>query len=240
MSLDGTYTGLKASIADFLNRTDLTTTIPDFIVLAEGQMHRRLIGRQRQGLPIPRRLILRSDASFATNDEYVAVPTDIAGPINLQLTASDGTILDLDYLEPVNLQALKSAAFANGDTGSIPSPGYPVYYTVIGSELQIFPVADQAYTAELTCIKRLAAVSGATNWILTDYPDAYLYGALVQSAPYLKDDSRITVWGTLFTAALEDICNADPMPSDKSTLRTEIALIQRFTRSGAYNINSDV
>lgn len=239
MSLDGTFIGLKASIADFLNRTDLTTTIPDFIVLAEAQMHRRLIGRQRQGFPVPRRLILRSDASFVTDDEYVAVPTDIAGPINLQLTASDGTILDLDYLEPVNLQAMKSAAFANGDTGSIPFPGWPVYYTVIGSELQIFPVADKAYTGELTYIKRLAAASGATNWILTDHPDAYLYGALVQSAPYLKDDPRITVWGTLFTAALDDICNSDPMPSDKSTLRTEIALIQRLSRSGGYNINTD-
>jgi len=239
MALDGTFTGLKATIADFLNRSDLTATIPDFIVLAEAQMHRRLIGRQKQGLPIPRRLILRSDASFATSDEYVAVPADIAGPINLQLTASDGTILDLDYLEPVNIQALKAAAFANGTPSTTPFPGHPQYYTVIGSELQIFPVADKAYTAELTYIKRLAAASTATNFILTDYPDAYLYGALVQSAPYLKDDNRIQVWGTLFTAALEDICNSDPMPSDKSTLRTEIAVIQRYSRSGAYNINTD-
>lgn len=242
MSLDGTYTGLKASIADWLNRADATTiaAIPDFIVLAEAQMHRRLIGRQRQGMPIPRRLILRSDASFATNNEYTAVPTDIAGPINFQLTATvGGTILDLDYLEPVNLQAMKSAAYANGTPTSIPFPGWPVYYTVIGSELQIFPVADQAYTGELTYIKRLAAASTLTNFILTDYPDAYLYGALVQSAPYLKDDSRITVWGTLFTAALDDICNADPMPTDKSTLRTEIAVIQRYSRSGGYNINTD-
>lgn len=240
MALDGTYTGLKASIADFLNRTDLTATIPDFIALAESQMHRRLIGRQRQGLPIPRRLILRSDASFATNDEYVAVPTDIAGPINLQLTASDGTILDMDYLEPVNLQAKKSATFANGNSGTIPFPGHPTHYTVIGSELQIFPVADKAYTGELTYIKRLAAASTATNWILTDYPDAYLYGALTASAPYLIDDGRTQVWGTLFTSALDDICNADPMPSDKSVLTSEIATIQRLSRGGgAYNINTD-
>ena len=35
-----TYTELKASIADFLNRDDLTTVIPDFITLAESQINR--------------------------------------------------------------------------------------------------------------------------------------------------------------------------------------------------------
>ena len=34
------YTGLKASIADFLNRDDLTAVIPDFITLAEAQINR--------------------------------------------------------------------------------------------------------------------------------------------------------------------------------------------------------
>ena len=57
MALDGSYDGLKASIADFLNRSDLTTAIPDFIRMAEAQMTRRFAGRQRQGLPVPRRLI---------------------------------------------------------------------------------------------------------------------------------------------------------------------------------------
>ena len=34
------YTGLKASIADFLNRDDLTSVIPDFVALAEAQINR--------------------------------------------------------------------------------------------------------------------------------------------------------------------------------------------------------
>ena len=34
------YTGLKASIADFINRDDLTSVIPDFISLAEAQINR--------------------------------------------------------------------------------------------------------------------------------------------------------------------------------------------------------
>ena len=37
-----TFTALKASIADYLNRDDLTAVIPDFITLAESQINREV------------------------------------------------------------------------------------------------------------------------------------------------------------------------------------------------------
>lgn len=230
MALDGTYAGLKASIADWLNRSDLTAQIPDFITLAEGQMTRRFVGRMRQGLPYPRRIMQRTDAAIASGDEYVPVPADFHGPIELVLQGTPEIVVD--YLDPTNFQQWKEAN---------PYPGMaPVYYTVISCQLQLYPVADKAYTAELTYLKRFEAANAAGNWILTDYPDAYLYGALLQSAPYLKDDERATTWAALFTAAVDDICNADPLPSDKSTLRTEFPLIQRQGVRGRYDINTDV
>lgn len=60
-----TYTALKASVADWLNRTDLTAAIPDFISLAEAQMERTLRTRQ---------MIVRANASF--NAEYGTTPAD--------------------------------------------------------------------------------------------------------------------------------------------------------------------
>jgi hypothetical protein len=70
MALDGSYAGLQASIADFLNRGDLSTVIPDFITLAEAQMARRLVSRANAGLAVPRRLILRADAGIAQDALY--------------------------------------------------------------------------------------------------------------------------------------------------------------------------
>jgi hypothetical protein len=228
MALDGSYNGLKASIADFLNRADLTAAIPDFIRLAEAQMTRRFAGRQRQGLPIPRRLIQRADADVDQGMEYVAVPSDFHGPIDFVLQGSPEIVLD--YLDATNLQQQKQRDRVKGA---------PRWYAVVGGSFQLYPIADQAYTAELTYIARAPALSdtSSSNWILTSYPDAYLYGALVQSAPYLKDDARATTWGTLFTTALDDICDADPMPSDKLTLRTEFPQIQRM--GFRYDIDTD-
>jgi hypothetical protein len=225
MALDGSYDGLKASVADFLNRGDLVSAIPDFITLAEAQMTRRLAGRLRQGLPVPRRMIVRADAVIAPGAEYVAVPADFHGPVEFVL---DGALV-LDYLDPTNLAREKQ----QGQGG-----GAPRRYALVGGELRLFPAADRSYAGELTYIARVPALSQASpaNWILADYPDAYLYGALVQSAPYLKDDARATTWGALFTAALDDICNADPMPGDKSTLRSETTLLSGRGAAGIYDI----
>jgi len=229
MALDGSYDGLKAVIADFLNRADLAAVIPDFITLAEAQMTRRLVGRQNHGLPIPRRLIGRSDADLLAGTEFVAVPGDFHGPVEFVLQENPEIVLD--YLDPTTFQQWRRARALTGA---------PAYYTVVGGEFQLCPVADKAYTAELTYVRRFPALSGSTsNWILSDYPDAYLYGALVQAAPYLKDDGRVATWGSLFTTALDDICNADPMPTDKSILRTEIPILTGQGRALDFDTNSD-
>lgn len=213
MALDGTYDGLKASVADFLNRGELLSVVPDFIKLAEGQMARRFVSRIKQGMNYPRRLVGRSDATFLQGNEYATVPANFQGPLELMLMGTPP--IELDYIDNANLQREKRLARWTGA---------PKWYTVVGPEFQLFPAPDKRYTAELTYIARVPAVSGTnpTNWILTDYPDAYLYGALTASAPYLKDDGRVEMWGTLFTAAIDDICNSDPMPTDKTKLRTDL------------------
>lgn len=187
MAMDGTYSGLKASIADTLNRGDLTAVIPDFIVLAEAAMRRRLRTRRATG---------RSDATLAS--QYIAVPTDFGGPRAIVLTGTTPKVL-LKYAEPSKFYELQNTTYL--------SVGQPVYYSVIGAELAFLPAPDASYAIEMTYWKGLAALtaSNTANWMLTDNPDAYLYGSLMQSAPYLMDDDRIEMWGTLFATILDDI-----------------------------------
>jgi hypothetical protein len=47
--------------------------------------------------------------------------------------------------------------------------------------------------------------TNVTNWLLTDHPDAYLYGALMQAAIKYQDSQAATGYGTLFTQALNGI-----------------------------------
>jgi hypothetical protein len=185
-----TYAELKTSIGDWLNRADLTAVIPDFISLAEAQVERTLRTRQ---------MIVRANASF--DAQYGAVPGDFLETKSLKLTSTNPQT----PLEFLSIDALDNKAAEY--TGS----GKPRFFGVVGGQFRIVPTPDATYTTELTYYAKLTKLSSsvATNWLLTSNPDIYLYGSLLQAAPYLQDDARIQTWATLYERALNDSQTAD-------------------------------
>lgn len=192
-----TYSELQAAVGNWLNRTDLTDRIPEFIALAEAQMNRRLRVRQ---------MVTRAEAALAV--EFTDAPSDMLEPIQLALEISESDIRVPRYLAPERLLAEKAG---------VVSSGQPEFYTVIGGTLQLLPAPDTAYAGELAYYAKIPALaSNSTNWMLATYPDAYLYGALVQAAPYLVDDERVMTWGSMFQAALNDIQMSNRVPSGRA------------------------
>ncbi len=47
--------------------------------------------------------------------------------------------------------------------------------------------------------------SNATNWMLTNNPDVYLYGALLEAQPYLMDDARIATWADIYATVVAQV-----------------------------------
>jgi len=187
-----TYTELKASLADWLNRTDLTSAIADFISLAEAQMERQLRTRQ---------MIVRANATFAAAAEYGTVPDDFLETKSIKLDTNPVTSLSFQTIEAMD--QLSNTTYL--------SSGKPLYFTVVGNQFRLLPIPDGEYTAELVYYAKLTKLSStvATNFLLTQAPDVYLYGALLQAAPYLQDDARISVWSSLYAAGLEQLQVAD-------------------------------
>jgi hypothetical protein len=185
-----TYAELKTSIGDWLNRSDLTTVIPDFISLAEAQVERTLRTRQ---------MIVRVNSSFTA--QYGNVPSDFLETKSLKLTSTNPqTPLSFLTIDALDAEASKYTA-----------SGKPRFFGVVGSQFRIVPTPDGTYTTELTYYANLQKLSNSNtiNWLLTASPDVYLYGSLLQAAPYLQDDARIQVWATLYERALNDLQVAD-------------------------------
>ncbi|WP_269715764.1 phage adaptor protein [Caulobacter sp. NIBR2454] len=198
MSL-ATYTELQASVARWLRRSDLGAEIPDFITNTEAQFNRRLRVRKMIGR-----------ATATISDEFSALPADFAGVRSFIITSPKS---DLQYVTPDQMDRLWLT--------EEPVGGPPTCYTVVGDEFQFFPAPTSgSWTARLTYYKRVTPLSDAapTNWMLAQNPDIYLYGALLQSAPYLKADDRIQTWSTLYLAALEDLDRADTFEETGATL----------------------
>ena len=189
-----TYTELKASIANFLNRDDLTATIPDFISLAESSINNEI-----------RHWRMETRAETTVDSQFTGIPSDWLSTIRFHLTTSGTSSLNF-----MSLATMQSTRAARND-----ATGTPTNYSLNSSQFELMPTPDGEQSAILMYYAKIPTLSDSneTNWLLTNYPDIYLYGALLHSAPYLKEDERAQTWAALYTAAVVRVNNA----SNKST-----------------------
>lgn len=184
MSLD-TYANLKTEIAETLDRDDLSDHIDAFIDLAE-EMHRR--PTDKGGVRI-RQMLTRE--AITVDSRQVSLPDGFLELETLRLLTSPVTVLkNVSYHEMNRIRSETN--------------GKPDYFT-IGNEFEFDKSPDSSYSGEIVYYKEETALSDSntTNSILEKVPAAYLYGALVASAPFLMDDPRIVVWQTLYRAAAD-------------------------------------
>ena len=172
-----TYEGLKSSLANWLNRTDLTTEIPDFISLAEDR--------------------LSQEVRVPTIEKTIAVVLDANGAVTIP-----PDFLELKYafynenpLERVSLTELRSSLITSGD---------PVIFAREARKFVFQPIPTMTATDRLIFIyyKNVPVLSALnpTNELLEMGPQLYLYGSLVEASNFLgSDPSR---WETSYQSAL--------------------------------------
>ncbi len=181
------YTELQSSVANWLNRSDLTTEITgDFIVLTEKDFNSKLRIRK----------MVESDSSFLINAETVALPSGFLQVRDLFIL-SGGTKYALTYMTPPQMDQIKGSS----------TSGMPVAYTIIGDNFRFAPTPDSTYTGTLNYYKSFDALSDSntTNYILTNHPAIYLYGSLYHAANFLGgvEPARLQQWQGMYTTALE-------------------------------------
>jgi len=183
-----TYGELKAAVANWLERTDLTARIPEFIALAESRINQELRTRENEK---------RITASIST--EYFDIPSNFIEMRNFQLNTDP--IQKLEYVSPEQMDMFNPDSIL----------GRPYSYTMHGTEFQLKPIPDATYTAAITYWYELAAFSADadTNTTLQKFPGLYLYASLIASAPFLKDDNRVSTWGSLYSGLMSDINSRD-------------------------------
>lgn len=178
------YATLQTQIADTLNRDDLTSQIPNFILLGEASINRDLRHWQMEK---------RSTATF--NERYEPLPTDWIETVRISISGKT----QLDLLSQAKMMELRDL---NGNTS-----GEPRYYTHSASQIELYPTPDSNYDATLIYYSRVPelSVTNTSNWLLVDSPDIYLYGSLVHTAPFLQEDGRIAVWQTMYKSAVDKL-----------------------------------
>ena len=181
-----TYTELKASLANWLNRSDLTTEIADdFIKLAEADFNSKLRVRA-----------MIAQVSITVNAETVALPTDFL-QIRDFYTLSGQTKTPLVYTTPASMDI----------TTGTSTTGKPTSFTILGDTIRFSPVPDSSHTAIMNYFKKFPTLSSTntTNYILASHPAIYLYGALFHAANFLGgiNPQQVQTWQQMYGTAME-------------------------------------
>lgn len=180
-----TFDDLKAAVGRWLHRSDLAAAAEDFIALFEARANRDIRVRQMEAAYSQ---TVTAQRNPLPDDwlEMIGKPTVGGKPQDFitrdQFKLLDGTV----------------PAFESG------------YFSIFGSNIALNVNVSAGVTLAYDYYSRIPALSTSnqTNWLITDGPDIYLYGSLLEAAPYLNNDARIETWRGLLTAGMNDIQTA--------------------------------
>ena len=180
-----TYSELKSAVAKWLDHDDLPD-IGDFITLAEAQINRDV--RHRKSV---------TSAELDMSTRFVDLPADHLATIRLDCNGNRLTLASVEEMASRRYTGIGA--------------GQPCLYAPLGTQIELWPDPDGAYTGTMQYTATLPALSDVapSNWLLTTAPDVYLYGTLLQSAPFLMEDARGTTWAGLYAAAVTNLNKTD-------------------------------
>ena len=200
----GTYAELQTAVANWLDRGDLTDRITEFIDLTEARMNRVL--RLQLMVNVDTTTLGGADKLVAGTRDY-ALPSGYLQMIDFTLTTDP--IRTLSYITPENMNRMWAGS----------QSGIPQAYTIFSNNssgtpvptVKLGPAPAGAYTYSMMFYKKIPALTPAntTEAMLTDNPDIYLYGALLEAAPFLMNDERVALWATAYKEAVANLQEQD-------------------------------
>lgn len=174
-----TYSELQAAVIDWSNRSDMSARVPDFIALCESDMQVRC-----------KLLEFEATGTIVITAGVGTLPTGFTG---LRSAYWDGDLTrPLRYITP-DLYDEKANIIGMG-----------LWYTTTGTSIKVAPVTDGNVVATYKA-RFVPLATTPTNVILTNYPDAYLQGTLVQLHAFTGNDKKLATASALYEGAIDRI-----------------------------------
>jgi len=193
-----TYADLKTQIASHLNRSNLTSSIPLFVQLCETRIYYG--SSEPNFITEPLRLRAMEQSSYATfSAQKTALPTDFLKSRRIYIDGANP--FELDFLTPDQFWRRYIAT----------TSGTPKHYTLEAENIVVGPTPDSSYTGRLLYYKKFSSLSADsdTNWILTNAPGVYLFGALAEAYRYIRNMDQAIASLATFSGLVNSLNNAD-------------------------------
>ena len=188
----GTVAEIKASAADWLNRTDLSSQIDDFFTMALAEATRKL------DIPLGESVIEKTISSSEATDKKFYEPANSLNVISI--TDEKG-----NRLEEVPFQEYRAYIDTGGSAGIFATVDSYIY---IGPP----PAENDKFTIQYKSLSSASftAYQGGSS---TAIANILLYGTLMNACVYLKDDNRVSMYKQRFDESIIDANRQDRMHS---------------------------
>lgn len=218
MAMLSNYSDLVAAVSRWVHRTNqnFIDDVPNFISLAEMRINNLMSFRLAEQ---------EANLTATPNSRFIALPADFQAPLALWLTSFPQRI-EIIYRVPERLNVTKVATLAR-------------HYTIDGQNIAFECPAFQDYTYALRYTAKYNLANTLTNYVMTNYPMLYLFGALAEAAIYTGDDNGTAKWEALFKARSDEAMKTEARSKSSATLVMDSALVNRGRFnivSGDYNI----
>ena len=215
------YTELKASVNDWLARSDLTTANADFFIdLAEAKINRSLRIRpmekvynellQADGTTPCELSLLEFKHLFlvdVVDDGFLDIDDDITIDESAILVQNFGATDKVIRLEWRGVDEM-AGQWDRDRSGK----AEPKYVTRYGDRLYFWPYSDEfKYTAVGIAYEKFTALSdeAPTNHLTDEAPDLLLSGVLNEASIYIKSPDQSSYWQARFDRALNELQGQD-------------------------------
>lgn len=198
---------LQTEVANFLNRTGLSSYIDTFIELGSRRIRReqewdlRIYSEELNGA--------QPNGPLVVSAQGQKLPAGVR--VVRTLWPTDG---DLRPLDQTSFDELRTRAAGNDDATGTPRAFALVPASdpsVDGPRLYLWPRPAGDYEVDFLYVHDQGNLSTSNVTKLYTYaPDVYLFAALSESAPFLKHDERVPMWEAKYAAALASL-NRQPL-----------------------------
>lgn len=177
---------LKSTVSDWLDRDDLDTKIPTFILMAEAQFNREL-----------RTPEMEKTTTGQVSGEDTPLPDDYSA---MRAIYEEGS-------PDRPLKGIAPSAIRRDFDGTT---GTPVAYALISGGIRLVPPPSSSLLVTMDYWARIDALSTAnpSNWLLEKHPDAYLFGTLFYAEAHLDNATRAGQWKSLLDETIGRINRA--------------------------------
>jgi hypothetical protein len=212
MAYTMTYDSLIEDIQNYIERGTSEDTIvynqlPRLINLAE-----RRLGRELKTLTFQTTVTTTLTSGVAVLQK----PTNWKATVSINVAQSVGSNTRIPVFS-------RSYEYLRVYWPNDASTSIPEIYADYGPEHWIFaptPNANLPIEISFYASPEFLSEENQTNLITEQYPQLLLYGTLMETAPFLKDDQRLQVWTTMYGQAMQDIVNDNLVTmKDRSTTR---------------------